>query len=347
MDAWRPAAPRSIGSSVSSPLARRRPPSEAGLSIHQWLDQLAEARPAGSEGLVITPYFLGEKTPIHDANARATFDGLTLSHDLGHLWRALLEAYAYAIAHHVEVMNEIGYKTERFIVSDGGSTSRVWMQIVADVLERPVQRLAGHPGSCVGAAWTAAIGVGLASDWSGISAFVRPADRIEPRRETANVYRRGYRRYRDLYRRLADAVRARCIMSLFRAVAWDIDGTLIDSEPLHQRALVAAKRCPRRRPQRPRAGGVSRRPRDRHMEGAQAALSRGLVVQDMDRGDRGLLCRACRRARAQSGRARGDARACGARSRASLRVEFRAHHRRRQHRGAGHRQDHRILAEPR
>ena len=39
---------------------------EAGLSIHQWLDRLAEARPAGSDGLVITPYFLGEKTPIHD-----------------------------------------------------------------------------------------------------------------------------------------------------------------------------------------------------------------------------------------------------------------------------------------
>ena len=153
---------------------------------------------------MITPYFLGEKTPIHDANARAAFDGLTLSHDPGHLWRALLEAYGYAIAHHVEVMNEIGYKTERFIVSDGGSTSRVWMQIVADVLQQPVQRLAGHPGSCVGAAWTAAIGVGLASDWSGISAFVRPADRIEPRREAADVYRRGYRRYRDLYRRLAD-----------------------------------------------------------------------------------------------------------------------------------------------
>jgi xylulokinase len=46
--------------------------------------------------------------------------------------------------------------------------------------------------------------VGLASDWSAISAFVRRADRIEPRPETAIVYRRDYRRYRDLYRRLAD-----------------------------------------------------------------------------------------------------------------------------------------------
>jgi xylulokinase len=176
---------------------------QIGLSIHQWLDRLAEQRPIGSAGLVITPYFLGEKTPIQDSNARATLDGLTLSHDIGHVWRALLEAYAYAIAHHVEVMNEIGYRTERFIVSDGGSASRVWMQIVADVLQRPVQRLAGHPGSCVGAAWTAAIGAGLASDWSAISTFVRPAERIEPRPAAAEPYRRGYRRYREVYRRLA------------------------------------------------------------------------------------------------------------------------------------------------
>ena len=176
----------------------------AGLSLHQWLDRLAEARPAGSDGLVVTPYFLGEKTPIHDSNARATFDGLTLSHDIGHLWRGLLEAYAYAIAHHVEVMNEIGYRTERFVVSDGGSTSQVWMQIVADVLQQPVQTLAGHSGSCVGAAWTAAIAAGLVADWAGISALVRPADRIEPRPETAAIYRHGYRRYREIYRRLAD-----------------------------------------------------------------------------------------------------------------------------------------------
>jgi len=129
-------------------------------------------------------------------------DGLTLSHDIGHVWRALLEAYAYAIAHHVEVLGEIGHRTERFTVSDGGAASLEWMQIVADVLQRPLRRLSGHPGSCVGVAWTAAVGVGLTRDWSGISAFVKPADLVEPRREVAAVYRRGYGRYRDLYRRL-------------------------------------------------------------------------------------------------------------------------------------------------
>ena len=172
----------------------------AGGTLHQWLDRLADARPPGADGLVVLPYFLGEKTPVHNPDARAVFDGLTLSHDIGHVWRALLEAYAYAIAHHVETLNDIGHRTERFIVSDGGSASRVWMQIVADVLQRPLQRLEGHAGSCVGVAWTAAIGAGLAPDWSGVSAFVTPGERIPPRPEFAAVYREGYRRYRALYR---------------------------------------------------------------------------------------------------------------------------------------------------
>ena len=173
------------------------------LTVHQYLDTLAETVPAGCDGLTILPYFLGEKTPIHDAGARGVFDGLTFSHGMGHLWRAMLEAYAYAIVHHIEVLNDMGHRTENYVVSDGGSNSRVWMQIVADVLQQPVQRLAGHPGSCLGAAWTAAIGAGLTDDWSGVNRFVSRLDRLEPDRGKAVVYREGYKRFRGLYTRLA------------------------------------------------------------------------------------------------------------------------------------------------
>ena len=172
----------------------------AGLTVHQHLDLLAAARPAGAEGLTILPYFLGEKTPIHDAGARGVIEGLTLSHDIGHLWRAMLEAYAYAIRHHIEVFNAIGHRTERFVVSDGGAQSRVWMQIVADMLQKPLETLTGHPGSCLGVAWTAAIGAGLTADWGGVTAFVGRGDRIEPNCHNARVYDEGYRTYRALYR---------------------------------------------------------------------------------------------------------------------------------------------------
>ncbi|MSP50066.1 MAG: carbohydrate kinase [Alphaproteobacteria bacterium] len=170
---------------------------------HRDLDRLAAAVPAGSDGVAILPYFLGEKTPIHDPEARGVFAGLSLAHGLGHLWRALLESYAYAIRHHVEVLADIGHATESYLASDGGAASDVWMQIVADVLEAPVQRLAGHPGSCLGAAWTAAVGTGLADDWMGIARFVAKGDLVRPNSENAPVYRAGYPRYRDLYRRLS------------------------------------------------------------------------------------------------------------------------------------------------
>jgi xylulokinase len=174
----------------------------AGLTLHQHLDRLAEGVPAGADGVRILPYFLGEKTPIHDPGLRGLFAGLSLSHGLGHLWRALLEAYAYAIAHHIEVLNDMGHRTERYIVSDGGSNSGVWMQIVADVLQRPLQRLTGHPGSCLGAAWTAAVGTGLTDDWGGVARFVSHGDRIAPNPTNAAVYKAGYVAYRELGRRL-------------------------------------------------------------------------------------------------------------------------------------------------
>ena len=132
------------------------------------------------------------------------FDGLTLSHGPAHVWRALLEAYAYALRHHVEVLNDMGHATENYIVSDGGSSSALWMQIVADVLQKPVQRLTGHPGSCIGAAWTAAIAAELTDDWSGINRFVGNAGSIAPRLSERQTYEDGYRRFRDLYERLKD-----------------------------------------------------------------------------------------------------------------------------------------------
>jgi xylulokinase len=170
-----------------------------GLTVHQWLDRRAEQTPPGADGITALPYFLGEKTPIHDAAARGVFSGISLSHNIGHFWRALLEGYAYAIAHHLEVLRDMGHEGTHYLVSDGGSNSRVWMQIVADVIQAPLQTLRGHPGSCLGAAWAAAIGTGATTDWGAVSNYVTYDAIIEPRPEHAALYRDGYRRFRQLY----------------------------------------------------------------------------------------------------------------------------------------------------
>lgn len=180
----------------------KQAPSDAGLTLHQHLDTLATKIAAGADGVAIVPYFLGEKTPIHDPFARGTITGLSLNHKIGHVWRALLEAYAYAARHHIEVLQDMGHRPKQYLASDGGANSRVWMQIVADVLQAPIRQLKGHPGSSLGAAWAAAVGTGAVDGWSGISAFVENGELILPRPENAAIYDRGYRRFREIYANL-------------------------------------------------------------------------------------------------------------------------------------------------
>lgn len=169
---------------------------------HAGLDALAAATPAGSEGVVVLPYPLGEKSPLHDPLARATFSGLSLSHGTGHLWRATLEAIGLALRHHIEVFTEVGHPVHRLMASDGGSRSAVWMRIVADILQRPVRVLTDHPGSCLGAAWLAAIGTGATDDWHGVGRFVGAGQVLTPNAAHAAIYDAQYARFRALYRDL-------------------------------------------------------------------------------------------------------------------------------------------------
>lgn len=175
---------------------------EGGRHSHQELDRLAAAIAPGAEGLVCLPYFLGEKTPIHDPLARGSFVGLSLGHTRAHLWRALLEAVAYGFRHHVDVLREIGHVPKRIVASDGGCRSAVWMQIAADVLGAPVTVLDNAHGSAVGAGFVAAIGVGLASEWDEVTHLSRLGRTFVPEPLAQAAYDAGYRRYRGLYDRL-------------------------------------------------------------------------------------------------------------------------------------------------
>jgi xylulokinase len=176
----------------------------AGLSIHQYLDQRADSVAPRANGVAILPYFLGEKTPIHDPAARGAISGLSLSHSVAHLWRALLESYAYAIRHHIEVFAATGLEMIDIRASDGGSRSATWMQIVADVIQKPLRLSASHPGSCLGAAWTAAIGVGAADDWSAAAGLAGETWCLDPNPANADIYSEGYAAFRDLYGRMKD-----------------------------------------------------------------------------------------------------------------------------------------------
>ena len=184
-------------------------PDAQGRDAHIALDTAASRIPPGADGVLCLPYFLGEKTPIHDPAARGTITGLSLSHGPGYIWRAALEAVAYGFAHHLEVLAEIGHESRRVLASDGGTNSALWMQITADVLQMPVQVMALRHGSCLGAAAVAGVGTGLIGDWAQAGRLARAGQRFEPDPALAGVYARGYRDYRALYGALAPVFRSR------------------------------------------------------------------------------------------------------------------------------------------
>jgi xylulokinase len=175
---------------------------DLGDEPHAKLDRLAAGVPPGADGLLLLPYFLGEKTPLHDPYARGTLVGLGLHHTLGHIWRAALEAVVFGFRHHIEVFEELGQRVRRVVASDGGARSRVWMQIAADVLGHPIELLEGHPGSCLGAAYVAGFAVGGFAGWDEIARYVHPAGVVEPNPSNAEPYARCYALYRELYERL-------------------------------------------------------------------------------------------------------------------------------------------------
>jgi xylulokinase len=162
------------------------------------LDAEAAATPPGAGGIVCLPYFLGEKSPLHDPALRGAFVGLHLGHERGHLHRAALEAVAYGFRHHVEVFGERGTALAQARVTNGGSHSLLWKQILADVLGVDLWPVLDHPGASLGAALAAGVGAGGVSGWEAIRPLVTLGDPVEPRPEYRARYDELYAVYREL-----------------------------------------------------------------------------------------------------------------------------------------------------
>ncbi len=166
------------------------------------LDIQAKKVPPASDGLIILPYFLGEKTPIFDPTARGVMFGLTLSHTNGHIFRAILESVIYGFRHHVEVLKEMGHEPERIMATNGGAKSKFWCQIAADILGKTIRSYPSHPGSALGVAFLAGMSVGVFQEWEEIQKFLTDYRIFEPNPKAVQIYDKSYAIYRNLYKQL-------------------------------------------------------------------------------------------------------------------------------------------------
>ncbi len=166
--------------------------------------ELAEKSGVGAGGLLMLPYFAGERTPLMDPQARGIIAGLTLSHTRGDLYRAALEATGFAVRHNIEAIEAAGGDIKRIVAVGGGTQGSLWTQVVSDVTGRAQEVRAQSIGASYGGALLAAQLVGDAS----IDAWNPVQQVVTPRREATNEYDELYPLYRDLYTSSADVAHA-------------------------------------------------------------------------------------------------------------------------------------------
>ncbi|MFC0529926.1 FGGY-family carbohydrate kinase [Phytohabitans kaempferiae] len=165
----------------------------------------ARLSPPGANGLLMLPYFAGERSPLYDPDARGLLAGLTLRHSRGDIYRAALEATAYGVRHNLESFTEAGAPPRRLVAVGGGTTGGLWTQIVSDVLQQPQSLCASSVGASLGAAYLAALTAGAdvdIDDWNPV------VDACEPDPALAATYDEGYALYRRLYHDTADVAHA-------------------------------------------------------------------------------------------------------------------------------------------
>ena len=160
----------------------------------------AAAWEPGAGGLLFLPYLAGERTPHADPDARGAFVGLELRHDRGALVRAVLEGVAFGLRDSLDLLRSLGVEASTARVSGGGARSRLWLRILASVLDVPLELTESEEGSALGAALLGGVAGGVFADvHAAVSRCVRVTDVVEPDPAWRDAYAELHARYRELY----------------------------------------------------------------------------------------------------------------------------------------------------
>lgn len=156
----------------------------------------AEGIPPGSEGLIILPHLMGERTPVRNPLMRGTILGLTTAHGGEHIFRALMEGFAYALKHSYE---QTDCDLKRVVIMGGGAKDKLWRQIICDVLGLPLEYVS-NSDAAKGNAYFAGFSMGLFSDFNEMKQKWVKIDTFHSVDETKHlIYKGYYNMYKQIY----------------------------------------------------------------------------------------------------------------------------------------------------
>ena len=181
-----------------------------GLSSYHILDEKAAKIPAGSEGLIVLPYFRGTWYPKFDPLYTGVIFGLTTAHTRVHIYRALLEAFGYNVLHGLSEAKDIEIK--RIVATGGGAKSPLWRQILSDIINMPQEYIA-KADAPLGDAYLVGYGLGIFKEFKPIKReWLKVTEITKPRPEVHKLYEKLFKIYmnlhiiKDQYKELAEAL---------------------------------------------------------------------------------------------------------------------------------------------
>ena len=179
-----------------------------GVSAYEELFSEAEHIPAGSDGIIVLPYFLGERMPIMDPNAKGVIFGLNLRHTRGHIVKAALEGISYGIDQNLNFARESGLALEMATAVGGGTKSPIWLQTVSDVCNVTQRVPEVTIGASYGDALLAGFGIGVFESAADIKKLIKIKYHTEPNLENHKKYESLKVHFASIYEKTKDIMHA-------------------------------------------------------------------------------------------------------------------------------------------
>ena len=154
----------------------------------------------GTNNVFFLPYLMGERSPINDTSARATFLGMSMDTTRADMLQAVFEGVAFAIRDSFEVAKSLGIDIARSNICGGGAKSELWKKIMANVLGIPLDTVKTEQGPGYGGAILAMVGCGeFESVVAACDKLVEISDTVYPDEKLSSLYDEKYGTFKEIY----------------------------------------------------------------------------------------------------------------------------------------------------
>ena len=167
-----------------------------GRNPYDIINEIADEVRAGSDGLILLPFFMGAKATRWNPYLRGAFIGLTLGHTRGHIARSIMEGIAYLAREIIDVIRSLGIDIKEIRLLGGAAKSELWAKIKASIWNMRVKRMKELDAAPLGAAILAGLGERIFKDYGeAVERMVKVVGVVDPIDKWVRLYERTYRAY--------------------------------------------------------------------------------------------------------------------------------------------------------